>query len=139
MKISYRTAGSGNYSVLGDESDRTNTIRDYRPSMQGLAEVTPMFGSATQFVAALGNRIWSLTFAVERTHSSLAAAVDFLASHPLALPDAVDLKIEQGANTVYLAGGVMTGFAGVPEGLRKSGRRGRGKEQWPWGDRKSVV
>lgn len=76
-----------------------------------------MFEAAVQFVSALGNRIWTLSFAVERTHASRGAALDFLARHPLDLPDAVDLRIEQEGKTVYLVGAVLTGFAGLPEGL----------------------
>ncbi len=117
VKIYYRTAGIGGWTLLGDESDRTNSIRDYRPSMHGLAQVTPLIWGATQFVAARNNRIWTLTFAIERTHGTLDAALNFLASHPLALPDAVDLMMVQGGSAVYLMGAVMVGFGGVPEGL----------------------
>jgi hypothetical protein len=119
MKISYRTAavGAGAYTVLGDESDRTATIRDYQPQMEGIAQVNPLFRSAKQFVADRKNRVWKLSFIIERTHASLGAAVDFLATHPAALPSNVDLKIEQGATVLYLVKAVMVAFQPMPRGL----------------------
>ena len=102
--------------MLGDEADRTQTIRDYHPKMSGVAQVEALFQAANQFVGARGNRVWTVSFALERTHADLATAVNFLASHPAALPDYVDLKVEQQSTVLYLAGAVWTSFDGLPEG-----------------------
>ena len=57
---------------------------------------------------ARGNRFWTLPFTVSRQHASPEAAAAFLDTHAAALPDAIDLKIVQGATTTYLAAAVLT-------------------------------
>jgi len=103
--------------LIGDEADRTRAIIDFRPTMHGLAMVTPIFQAANQFVGDLGNRIWDVNFVVARPHASRKETLEFLALHPLTLPQAVDLKIEQDGGATYLVGAVMTGFTPLPKGL----------------------
>jgi hypothetical protein len=109
LKISYRTAGTGSYTTLADDSTG-DLVVEFRPSMQGVSQVDPLFGAANAKVFAKGNRAWQIALAVSKEHASVDAAAEFLATHAAALPDLVDLKVEVGAKTMYAHRAAMTQF-----------------------------
>ncbi|MDE2099112.1 MAG: hypothetical protein KGL39_17795 [Patescibacteria group bacterium] len=118
MKINWdQSPVTGTWTVLGDESDRTQTIRNYKPRRRSLVQTTPMFQAENQQIAPLLNKIWTLSFDVERTHASLDAALAFQYTHPAGLPDFITLQIIQGTTTLYLVTAVLTEFDIVPEGV----------------------
>jgi len=106
--------------VLADPAGSPpDLVTMYSPVLSGdLPQVEPMFRAASKFVAARGNRSWSVTFVVNRQHASIAAAFSFPQSHAASIPNGVDLKFEESGNTLYLANAVLTGFdPGEPGGV----------------------
>ena len=110
MKIEYRPAGSGTYSVLADEADTTlaPAISGFQPAFCLTAQVTPAYGAAVPVALDLGNANWKLAFTVERQHASADTALAFIQAEPLKFTGNQDLRITVGAQITYLANCVRT-------------------------------
>jgi len=115
VKISYRTQGSGAYTLLADDTAGTY-IFGFQPRMMGRSQVTPLFRSSKPFVAARGNRLWQLGGTVIKDNGTAAAAAAFIQSNAAAFPDFVDLKIEEGATAIYLTPAVLVEFSPAVNG-----------------------
>ena len=119
MKISFRTQGAGLYTVLGDDSSGV-FITGFLPRLALRSQVTPLFRSETPFVAARGNRVWQLRGTIEKDNGTAEAAVAFIQSAAGAIPDFVDLKIEEGATEIYLTPAVFVEFQPIVKGTSSS-------------------
>lgn len=118
MKIEYRTpAGSGSYTTLAEDGDAlAAAISGFAPVKNGQPQLTPLAGATAPFIQERGNKFWTLSFVVDRTHASADAAALFLTTQA-AIFDVVtnfDLKITQGAQVLYLARCCNTGFQPAP-------------------------
>lgn len=110
MKIEYRTAGSGSYSVLADEAVATLAARitGFHPHVSKSPMQTPAYGAAVPITTDMGNARWQLEFSVDRVHASADAALLFIQAEPLKFAGNVDLKITVGAQVTYLANTAFT-------------------------------
>jgi hypothetical protein len=116
MKIEYRTAGSGSYTVVADESVSTlgAAISGFAPAFTLSPQVTPAYGAAVPIALDMGNANWKLSFTVERQHASADAAVAFIQAEPLKFNGNQDLKITVGSQITYLANCVRTELSPDP-------------------------
>lgn len=110
MKIEYRTAGSGAYSVLADESVTTlaAAISGFQPTFSLSPFVAKAYGATVPVALDLGNANWAVAFTVERQHATPDAALAFIQAEPLNYAGNQDLKITVGAQVTYLANCVRT-------------------------------
>jgi len=109
MKVSYRTAGSGTYTTLGDDGAR-DYVTVFGPRLALEAQVEGLFRGSSAKVYGRGNRRWELVVEIVEEHSSLDAATSHVQSQAAALPALCDLKVEEGATTVYLARAALVGY-----------------------------
>jgi hypothetical protein len=116
LKISFRTQGTGSYTTLADDTAGT-LITGFVPRLAGLAQVTPLFRAANAQVLARNNRSWQISGTVETASATAAAAADFIRSQAAAIPDFVDLKIEQDATALLLTPAVFVGFDPIINGV----------------------
>jgi hypothetical protein len=109
LKISYRATGVGGYTVLADDSSGALITR-WQPRLTAEAQMEPLFRAGNKFVKARGNRSWQAVMIIARDHADAASAHSFVATHAAALPDGMDLKIEQDSGITYLVNAVMVAF-----------------------------
>ena len=109
MRVSTRTAGFGGYNVLADD-EKGEKISGYEPEMSCGALIEPLLDSPNVGVYDLGNRRWSLPLIVDRQHADEDAAIVFLVTHPIGLPNLVDVRIEVKRKTVYLVRAILNSF-----------------------------
>lgn len=108
-KISISPAGDASWAVLADEA-AGEYIAGGPPHMRGLAQVEPLYGSQSPFVADQGNRTWTWTFVVMREHADAEAAAAFLASHPADISGLLDVQMIQGSTTTVMTDAVLTAY-----------------------------
>jgi hypothetical protein len=87
--------------ILADDSRKLACVVDYKPGQQRMAQVSPLFRAAFQKVFNRHNRLNTVSFTVDRTHKSDAAALKFLHAHADQVP-------AQGTLTVRHAGATKT-------------------------------
>lgn len=115
MKIEYRTPnGSGSYTTLAEDGDSlAAAISNFRPrKLGGTTQIEPLAGGSAPFIQQRGNHAWEISFLVDRTHATPAAAALFLTTEAtiFTVLTNFDLKITQGAQVLYLAGAAHTTF-----------------------------
>jgi len=101
MKVSYRTAGSGTYTTLGDDGAR-DYVTVFGPRLALEAQVEGLFRGSSAKVYGRGNRRWELVVEIVEEHSSLDAATSHVQSQAAALPDLT--------TTVYLTRAALVGY-----------------------------
>jgi len=117
MKIEYRPAGSGAYSVLADESVTTlaAAISGFQVTFMMEPYVAKGYGANVPTALDMGNVVWKLGFLVERDHATPDDASAFIQAEPLNYAGNQDLKITVGAQVTYLANCVRTEIAPNPQ------------------------
>lgn len=100
MKIEFRTAGTGSYTTLADDSAGAYQLK-WQPRRKGIADVQQLYGQANAAVYARGNRYWEFILIVLLTDDNVSDAHTLLATLDASIPDLCDLKITQGTGITY--------------------------------------
>jgi hypothetical protein len=119
VKISYRTpAGSGGWQTLAEDgaSPLLDSISGFKPDLSKNPQVDPLAFSVAPFVRDVGNGTWTVSFNVDRQHSTADDALAFLQSHADAMNQLanVDLAFLVGAKTTYMPACALTRFSPDP-------------------------
>lgn len=115
MKIDYklRTGGVGSWTALADDASATllDKISGFRAVPSKQPEVVPLVRSEAPFIADRGNRLWAVSFLVDRSHATPDAAALFCATHPLIFENQLnlDLRITVGGQVLYLSDAAVAG------------------------------
>ncbi len=117
MKISYKLASGGSYTVLGDESSRSALLEDFKPAFQPQNQNEPLFRASNTFKAARGNMGASLAMVISVPYSTRAAAKAGARTLKAAFAAQVHLKVEEGADAEYYPNALLAGFVPVFAGV----------------------
>lgn len=107
--IAIRPAGGGSYAALVDPA-LLPIFTNWMPKMTALAQEEMVYGGENYAVYARGNRKWVMRTEIVTNHASPDAALLYVPIQADSIADQVDIKITEGASSIYLVAAVLTDY-----------------------------
>lgn len=116
MKISYKLASGGGYTVLFDEATGASVVSEFTPAFQATLQEENLYKSADRFRAGRGNIACSLPLEWVVTYDTRALAMASVRTIAGLLDTKLHLKVEQDSEVQYYPNTFITSYRPRPSG-----------------------
>lgn len=127
MKVSYRTADGGEWTVLFDETAAATgpVLHEFTPSFRGVVQRTPLFKAdadepdplALEYRAPLGSVTCTMPLTFTVTYASRGEAIAGIRTFAGLLDTRFDLMVEEDDETQFYANAIAESYAAQASGL----------------------